>query len=384
MSFNSSIFIISGEFSGELHAARLVESLKNVHPLHITAVGSNKLREAGAEIVYDYRDISVMGLSEVVSKILHLKRAFSIVKEHIRKTRPALIILVDFPGFNLRMARYAKSLGISVIYFIPPQIWAWREQRIKTIQSCVDKVISILPFEKQYFESHGVDCVYVGHPFESTVKPALLREEFMKNIRVEGSPTIITIMPGSRHNEIKKHLGPMIKTVSILKKHIPELKVVLPLAENLRRDDIKDLRHLLGNTIVMEGFSRDALAYCDLAIVASGSATLEAAILQAPTIVVYRISAFSFMMAKLLVKVKFISLPNIIAGREVFPEFIQNIDPQRVAEKALDMLHNGRQAIQNDLQEIIQKLGHHTPYESASDAVVELLEKEYEPLSQNT
>ncbi len=384
MPFNNNIFIISGEFSGELHAARLVESLKSRYPFHISAVGSTKLKEAGAEIVYDYRDISIVGLSEVISKVFHLKRAFTIVKEHIRTGRPALIILVDFPGFNLRIAKYARSLNIPVIYFIAPQVWAWREKRTQVIKSCVDKVISILPFEKSYFDAYGVDCLYVGHPFVSTVKPVNSREKFMKKIGVEMPCTIITIMPGSRHSEIEKHLGLMIKTVNILKKSIPDLKVILPLAENMKVDNISNYRHLLGGVIVTEGSSHEAMAYCNLAIMASGSATLEAAILKTPAIVIYRISAFSYMMARLLVKVKYISLPNIIANREVFPEFIQNIGPHRVAEKALDMLHNGRQGIQNDLDEIVTKLGHHAPYESARDAVVAFIEKKYGPVPQNT
>jgi lipid-A-disaccharide synthase len=379
--FNNKIFIITGELSGEMHAAHLVKSLKDRFHFQFSAVGGKRLMEEGADVICDYQNISITGISELLSKITHIYRAWRIVKKHIRETRPALVILVDFPGFNLSMARFAKKLGIPVLYFIAPQIWAWKKKRIETMERCVDRVICILPFEKALYDQHGIDSVYVGHPFVNMVKPSLSREVFLEQIHSDGSGPIITIMPGSRQNEIIKHLPVLLKIVAIMKKSLPGMVVVLPLAENIEPAMLAPFRGSFGDTVIIKKHAYDALAYCDTAIVASGSVTLEAAILKAPTIVIYQISSLSYLIAKMLVKIEFISLPNIIAGKEVFPEFIQDLDPEKIAEKALYMVHNGKEAIQEEINGIIEKLGHYNSYESARDAVIEFLEKKYGTLS---
>jgi lipid-A-disaccharide synthase len=379
--FNNKIFIITGELSGEMHAAHLVKSLKDRFQFEFAAVGSKRLAEAGAEIICDYRNISLTGFSELLSKIIHIYDAFKIVKKYIKETKPALIILVDFPGFNLRIAHFAKKLGIPVLYFITPQIWAWKKKRIRTIKRYVDRVVCILPFEKRLYDSYGIDAVYVGHPFVNTVKPSLSREEFLEQIQADGKQPIVTIMPGSRENEIIKHMPVLLKTITIMKKSISGMVVILPLAENIERDILEPFKDSLGDTVIIKKHAYDALAYCDIAIAASGSVTLEAAILRTPTIVIYKISALSYVLAKILVKINFISLPNIIAGKAVFPEFIQDVDPEKIAEKALYMVHNGKQEIQEEINGIIEKLGHYNSYESARDAVIGFLEKRYDALS---
>lgn len=378
---NNKIFIITGELSGEMHAAHLVTALQERFPFQFSAVGSRRLAETGAHIICDYYNISITGISEAFSKINHIHKTLRTVKKHIKDTRPALVILVDFPGFNLRMARFSKKLGIPVIYFIAPQIWAWRKKRIETIKRYVDRVICILPFEQMLYESNGVDAVYVGHPFVNTVRPELSKEEFLKRIKTDGKNPILTIMPGSRKNEMTKHMPVLLKTVVVMKKIIPELVVVLPLAENIEMATLEPYRNSLSDIRVMRGFAYDALAYCDTAVVASGSVTLEAAVLKTPTIVIYRISPVSYLLARMLVKINFISLPNIIAGKSVFPEYIQSIDPEKIAEKALHMVHNGKEEIQEDIEGIVEKLGHYNAYKSAGDAVIGFLEKRYGALS---
>jgi lipid-A-disaccharide synthase len=379
--FNNKIFIITGELSGEMHAAHLVKSLKERFPFQFSAVGGKRLMESGVDIICDYRNISITGISELFSKITHIYSAWRIVRKHIRETRPALVILVDFPGFNLGMARFAKKLGIPVLYFIAPQIWAWKKKRIRTIKRYVDLVICILPFEKRLYDSYGIDAVYVGHPFINTVKPSLSREEFLRQIRADGKQPIITIMPGSRENEIIKHMPVLLKTITIMKKSISGMVVILPLAENMKRDMLEPFKDSLGDMVIIKKHAYDSLAYCDMAIAASGSVTLEAAILRTPTIVIYKISSLSYLLAKILVKINFISLPNVIAEKSVFPEFIQDIDPEKIAEKALYMVHNGKQEIQEDINGIIEKLGHYNSYESTRDAVIGFLEKRYDALS---
>lgn len=364
-----------------MHAAHLVKALKDRFHFEFAAVGSRRLAEAGAEIIFDYRKISLTGIGELLSKIVHIYDAMKTVKKYIRETKPGLVILVDFPGFNLRMARFSKKLGIPVLYFIAPQVWAWRKNRIHIIKRYIDRVICILPFEKKLYDSYGIDTVYVGHPFVNTVKPSLSREEFLKEIQADSMQLIIAIMPGSRENEIIKHMPVLLETISIMKKSVSGIVVVLPLADNIEENILGPFKDSLSDTVIIKKHAYDALAYSDTAIVASGSVTLEAAILKTPTIVIYRVSALSYILAKILVKINYISLPNVIAEKAVFPEFIQDLDPEKIAEKALYMVHNGKQEIQGDINEIIEKLGHYNSYESARDAVIEFLEKRYGALS---
>ena len=171
--------MITGELSGEAHALRLIEALKGSLPMEWSGIGSSRLQGAGVKIIYDYGNISLTGLSEIFAKLKYIREAYKTLKRHIREQDPALVILVDFPGFNLKVARLAKRYGIPVIYFIPPQIWAWRQSRIKQIRKFVDRVICILPFEKGLYDRYGIDAAYIGHPFTGTVKPLLTREAFL-------------------------------------------------------------------------------------------------------------------------------------------------------------------------------------------------------------
>lgn len=343
-------------------------------------MGSDRLAAMGVRIVRDYRDISVMGLSEVISHIGHIKGAFDAVKAHIRTERPDLVVLVDFPGFNMRIARFARSLGIPVVYFIPPQVWAWQRGRMKKIKRYVDMVLCILPFEKDLYAKAGVPVTYIGHPFAETVRPSLGRAEFLSSVGVPHDKPILTIMPGSRRNEIRRHMAPLNEVVTIMRRHLPGLTVLLPLADNMDEAIVSAFLHGISDITLVKRGSHNALAYCDAAIVASGSATLEAALLMAPTVIIYRISSFSYAIARLIVHVDFIGLPNIIAGKEVFPEFIQRLEPETIAMKALSMIHKGKQDVAGELGSIVDKLKKQDSYRLAADAIINFLEKDHEPL----
>jgi lipid-A-disaccharide synthase len=364
---------VTGELSGEIHGAHLVNKINEVLDVEFSGIGSKRLEEAGVHIVYDYRNISLMGINEVFLKLRHIWTAFRKIKNHIRTIRPSLIILVDFPGFNMRVAKIAKRFNVPVVYFIPPQIWAWRKERIKKIKKLVDKVICILPFEKTYYDEEQIDAKYVGHPFVRSVKPTLSREEFYSRFSIEPGVPIITIMPGSREKEIEKHMPVLVKTIERMNLHLKMSRVLLPLAENIDRSKVEAFYNSKTPITYLEGLSYDALFYSDMAIIASGSAALEAAMLGTPTIVIYRIPRLSYILAKFLVKIKFVSLPNIIAEREVFPEFIQRLDPEKIAEKALHMLNNGREGVKRDLDEIKSKFPDTDSYDLAQKAIVEFL-----------
>jgi lipid-A-disaccharide synthase len=372
---------VTGELSGEIHGTHLVNKLKEVLDVEFSGVGSRRLQEAGVHIVYDYRSISLMGINEVFLRLRHIWTALRKIKKHIKDTRPSLVILVDFPGFNMRVAKIAKGFNVPVAYFIPPQIWAWRKERIKKIKKFVDKVICILPFEKKYYDEEQIDATYVGHPFMNTVKSTLAKPEFYDKLGIKPGVPIITIMPGSREKEIEKHMPVLLETIGKMNLRLGETKILLPLAESIDRDKVEALNRTEIPITYLEGMSYDALSYSDMAIIASGSASLEAAMLGTPAIVIYKIPRLSYVLAKLLVQVKFVSLPNIIAEKEVFPEFIQHLDPEKIAEKALYMLNNGREAVRKDLEEIRAKFDNRDSYDLTGKVIIEFLTGRYGAIS---
>lgn len=378
------IVIATGELSGEIHAYHLVKAFGNSLHIDFSGMGSTMLQEAGVRVVYDYSNISVTGISEIFGKLKYIREAYSIMKRHIIRENPSLLILVDFPGFNLKLAKFAKANGVPVVYFIPPQVWAWRKSRIHKIRERVIKVLCILPFEKKLYEEYGIDATFVGHPFLNTVKPSFSKVEFYQQIGLEPKGTVITILPGSRQNEVNKHMPILLSVITKLEQHIPNPTILLPIAENI---DFRLIEKYLAESPmvkVFKGLSYDAMAHCDIAIAASGSVTLEAAILGTPTIVIYKISHFSYLLARMLVDVKYISLPNIIANREVFPEFIQQLDPEKIAEKALYMLKNGRESIRDDITAIRNRLGTFDSYQRAKDDILQTLKHIYGSLPQTS
>jgi lipid-A-disaccharide synthase len=372
---------VTGELSGEIHGTHLINKIREEVPdIEFSGIGSKRLGDAGVHVIYDYRSISLMGINEVFLKLRHIWTALRRIRKHIREVRPSLVILVDFPGFNMKVARIAKEYGVPVVYFIPPQIWAWHKERIKKIKKSVDKVICILPFEKKYYDEEWIDTTYVGHPFANTAKPTLTKEEFYTRFDIRPGVPVITIMPGSREKEVEKHMPVLIETMGKMNVRLEKMKILLPLAESIDRRKLEALNESKIPVTYLEGLSYDALTYSDVAIIASGSAALEAAMLGTPTIVIYKIPRLSYVLAKLLVKVRFISLPNIVAEREVFPEFIQSLEPEKIAEKALYMLNNGREGVRQDLEDIKSKFVGMDSYDLAKKAIMEFLKGTYGPL----
>jgi lipid-A-disaccharide synthase len=380
--FNRKVVVVTGELSGETHAYHLIRAIQESCPIEVSGMGSTMLKEAGVHVVYDYRKISITGLFEIFKHLKDVRIAFRTLTKHIAELHPSLVILVDFPGFNLMLARFVGKLGIPLVYFIPPQIWAWRKGRIRKIKRFVDLVLSILPFEKTLYDEHGVRALYVGHPFVKTVRPSSPREAFLKDMEIRAGQPVMTIMPGSRVNEVLKHMPLFVQVTDYMRKRSNELAVILPVADNIDRGILEPFLRTRGYIRAVGGRAYDALSASDIAIIASGSATLEAAVLGVPTIVLYKISWFSYLVARALVKVPYISLPNLIAEKEVFPEFIQHIEPEAVAERAINMLNSSRDTIKSDMDAVREKLGNHDSYHLASKAVIEFLESKYGTLSE--
>lgn len=378
--FNRKAVIVTGELSGEIHGLRLVQAINESLPLQWSGMGSTRLMDAGVSIVHDYKDISVTGLTEVLLKTGHIWRAYSALKKHLEHVRPSLLVLVDFPGFNLKVARLARRLSIPTVYFIPPQIWAWHRSRMRILRECVDLVISILPFEKPLYDRDGVPAVYVGHPFMTTVRSGENKDRFLERLGLSRRRPIVTLMPGSRENEIETLMPLMMGVAKHLRPKLPGMACIIPVAENIDRGLVGRFIQEEADMTVLEGHAREALAASDVAIVASGSATLEAAILNCPTVVMYKISSLSYFIARLVVNVKHISLPNLIANKEVFPEYVQRLEPQEIAERVLHVLNNEIGRMKNDMEEVRRRLGVSDSYLNARDGVIRLLEQTYGPV----
>jgi lipid-A-disaccharide synthase len=309
MSFQK-LFIISGEASGDLHGGNLLIQLKNLHPaLEVKAWGGDHLEAAGAQIEVRYETINFMGFSEVLKNLNKILKLFRIAKKSIIEFKPDALLLIDYPGFNLRIAKWAHEKGIPVYYYIAPQVWAWKEKRVKTIQDTVRKLFVILPFEKEYFQKHGINAYYYGHPLAQSIidfpKHLTFRETYSLN-----DQSILAILPGSRAQEIRALLPVYLDSI----KNDRNYQIVIA--------GLKQSKSFFPKIIYNDTYN--ILQHTTLAIVTSGTATLETALFGVPQIVCYKGNQLSYWLAKKLIKVKYISLVNLIADKKMVPELIQS------------------------------------------------------------
>lgn len=321
------IVLVAGETSGDLHAANLVKRLHRSRRLfEFSGIGGSYMQEAGVNVINNLAKHGVTGFSEVIRKFSVIKAAFKQIIEHIEATQPDLVILIDYPGFNLRLAKKLQSKKTPILYYISPQIWAWKAGRIKLIKQCIDKMAVILPFEKKLYQHSNVPVSFVGHPLVGTVKPSKNSvERLRKSITLSSNKTLIALLPGSRENEIRRLLPVMLKACVRLLEKNQNLAFVLPIAPSM---DKRFINHFLKQTplqhlSLIEGQSRECLQLSKVAIIASGTASLECALIGTPMVVVYKISALTYLLAAKLVKVKFISLVNLILEKLTIPELIQ-------------------------------------------------------------
>lgn len=311
--------IIAGEASGDRHGAKLVTAMRQRHTdLCFWGVGGGALKAAGVHILVDAATLAVVGITEVIAKLSSLTAALRTVKDALRRLKPDLLILIDFPDFNLHLAAFAKKIGIPVLYYISPQIWAWRPGRVKKIKRRVDHMAVILPFEADFYRRHDVPVTFVGHPLLDTLAPP--RPD---TSRVE---PVVGLLPGSRDGEVLRHLPVMLSAARLLRKQLPGYRFLVSVAPGLDLDMVSTLvQHHAGALpveIVTGGAGR-ILSRCCLAVAVSGTVTLEAAISGTPTVIIYRVSALSYGLGRLLVRVDNIGLVNLIAGRRLCPELIQ-------------------------------------------------------------
>jgi lipid-A-disaccharide synthase len=372
--------IVAGEASGDLHGGNLVREMRRIDPsLSFYGVGGTRMRLAGVDLLADVADMAVVGLTEVVFKLAAILRVMRRLKASLKNERPDLVILIDYPDFNLPLARAARKRGIRVLYYISPQVWAWRKGRIATIRKTVDRMAVILPFEEEFYRKAGVEVSFVGHPLLDEVRKKYPRTEAMKRFGLREDAITVGILPGSRRSEVERILPEMLQACRILEEKVSPLQFVLPLAGTLDPDFI---REILGRFPVRVQLIRDetydAIAVSDAAMVASGTATLETALLETPMVIVYKVSPLSYAMGRRFIRVDHIGLANIIAGRTVVPELIQDeATPERIAAEIRELLvRRGRaREMRAALAEIRGKLGTPGASERTARIACDMLER---------
>jgi len=364
-------YIIAGEASGDLHGSNLIKELKKLDTsAEIRCWGGDKMQEAGGELVKHYRDLAFMGFWEVIKNIFTILRNLTFCKNDIEQFQPDTLVLIDYPGFNLRIAKWAKQKGFRIIYYISPQVWAWKENRIKMMKECIDKMIVILPFEKDYFKNKwNWEVEYVGHPLVEVVD----NQQSIVNSQKFSDKSIIALLPGSRKQEILKKL-PVMLDVS---KAFPSYQFIVAKAPGLDDNFYNSLLQPYNNVSAVSGKTYDLLMQAKAALVTSGTATLETALFGVPEAVCYKGSFLSYEIGKRLVKVKFISLVNLIMDKLVVKEFIQHeMNVENLKKELQDLLTNEKRIAElkkdyTDLKDLLSQKGNASA--KAAEAMVNFL-----------
>ena len=373
------ILMVAGEASGDMHASALIKAILKIDPsLNIYGIGGTKMEKAGLKSVYDLSRLSIVGLTEVFSRLPCVFIAYRKLKTVVAIKRPDVAVLVDYPEFNLFLARFLKRIGVPVIYFISPQIWAWRKKRIKKIARLVDKMIVIFPFEVPLYEREGVDVEFLGHPVMDSEEMTLSAEDARKKLGLPDDVKVISLLPGSRMKEVKNLLPAMIDASGILLKRIPDVKFLLPLADGIDESYVKDALKDKGVSVeIYKDLFYEVLKASDGAVVASGTATLQAALTDAPMVVVYKVSPLTYRIGKRLIKLKNISMVNIVAGKGVVEEYIQeDVTPEKIADGVMRLFDEAeRKRILRDFSRVREAMGDKGTSERIAKSICDFINK---------
>jgi lipid-A-disaccharide synthase len=364
-----SLMIVAGEASGDRHAAHLIDALRASAPestFEFFGSGGDEMRARGARLLVEARDVAIIGVPEIIRGLGRLYEAFRKLIDAALAERPDAVILVDWPDFNLRLAKKLHRAGLRVIYYISPQVWAWREYRVRQIRRDVDRMLVIFPFEEEFYREHGVEVEFVGHPLVGEIAPATPRDEFFARHDLDPSRELLAVLPGSRRKEIAFNLPPIVGAVEILRRERPGLQYVLPLASTVEQLQVARILAPMADVVrLVERDTHSAVGHADFAVVASGTATLETALLGTPLVVVYRASETNYRLLRPLIRIDTFGMVNLIAGRKIATELIQHdCTPERIATEVLSYLEDPERlaAARRELEEVQQKLA------SAGDA----------------
>lgn len=377
-----SFLIVAGEPSGDAHAASLVRSLHDLsagNDFKFFGSTGAQMRAAGVEAIVKADELAILGLWEIGRALPKFWRAFGQLKQAAAQRKPDAAILVDWPDFNLRLARWLHRRGIPVIYYISPQLWAWRSHRARNIQRDVDLLLSILPFEKDWYAARGITNVeYVGHPLTGEVRAEYDRDEFCRRHNLDPSKPIVALLPGSRHKELVRILPPMLDGAAFLKRHDENIQIVVVVAPNRSIEEAQSIaatHDASPSVLFIHDETREALAAADAAAIASGTATLEAALLATPMVIVYKESTINWHALGSLITTEHYGLVNLIAGRRLATELIQDdFTGQSLAREILKLLDRNRNAeMRRELKKVTQRIGEAGASERAAHAILRFL-----------
>ena len=370
------VLVSCGEPSGDLYAGALVEQLRRREPdVRVLGLGGDRLRAAGAELVGDFRGLTVTGLVEALrvlpTSLAMLRRLVRVARE----TRPDVLVVIDFPDFNFRLAAAVRRLGIPVVYYIPPQLWAWRSGRMRTLRELADRILVIFPFEPEIYRKAGTAATFVGHPLVELATPRASREAFLSSLGLSPGLRIVGLLPGSRPNEVKEMLPRLLAAAPLVSAAVPDARYLIARAPNLPDELFASVADAPVPISIVEERADDVLSSCDVVVTASGTATVQAAIHECPMVVVYRLAPLTYALGRRFVHVDTFAMVNLVAGERVAPELIQDaFTPEAVAREAVRLLtdveYRGRTIAA--LRRVKEKLGGGGATARAADAVLEV------------
>ena len=354
------LMVIAGEASGDLHGAAVVAELHQIDPqIELFGVGGDRMRQAGVDLLFHVDELAYIGFVEVVRHYGFFRRVFSRLREQLQARQPDGVILIDYPGFNLRFAKAAKNLGFRVFYYIAPQVWAWGQGRAHKMADSIDRLAVLFDFEVDFFSRYGLDTVFVGHPLVDQLRIPP-REDFYRRFGLCPDQPLLALLPGSRNQEISHLLPPLLETAARLQARHPELQVAVALADTVTEERLRMISGKPIQATLIKSATYELLQHATAAIVASGTATLETACFLVPFILVYRVSPMTFWLGKRLVKIPHIGLVNVVAQEKIVDEFLQNdVHPDRLTEPTESLLFDEkrRAAMKAELNKVKNRLG---------------------------
>lgn len=356
------VVVVAGEPSGDRHAADFVHALRRIDShLNFSGMGGAAMQDAGVKVVVDSTRLAVVGLVEVLARYGEIRSALRRMQDHLRAVRPDLLVLVDYVEFNLRLARTAKALGIKVLFYISPQVWAWRPGRIKKIGRWIDAMAVLFPFEVDVYQRNNIPVRYVGNPLVDQVKVSQSAAALRQELGLSVDAPVLGLFPGSRASEIRRHLPVIVAAAERLRARHPQLQLVMGVAPGLDIEhEIRPFTKTETGIRLIEGRSHEVMAACDALLISSGTATLEAGLLGVPMVILYRVSALSYAILKRFLLIPDIGLVNIVAGRRIVPEFVQNnATVENLANAAEELLFDPAraQSVRNALRGVRETLG---------------------------
>lgn len=373
------ILIVAGEVSGDILGGMLIKEINHQKPhIHFYGIGGDRMIQAGMEVIYHVKEMSFLGFFEVIRYLPFIRKVFYTLIHLLKERKPRLVILVDYPGFNLRLAKKVKKAGFCVIYYVSPQVWAWGKNRINKIVKWVDRMLVIFPFEEELYRCRGLDTYFVGHPLKDIVYVTYSKSEFFQKWRLNKENLTIGILPGSRRQEIVRLLPEMLRAVHILKMENSHIQAVVGIAPHLERTVYESCISEYGGCFLVEGYTYEVMAHSDVVIVASGTATLETAILATPMVVVYKVSPLSYILGRILIKIKHIAMANIVAGRRIVPELLQkDANAVRIANEVSQILYDQRyqMSMRRNLDKVSKSLGKRGGSIRAASLIIEFIER---------